>query len=141
MFFIGVTFGRFINGFLSIKFSDHFLIRFGIGIICVGIALLFIPLHYAFVLVGFVIIGLGCAPIYPCIIHMTPSVFGEDKSQAMIGVQMAFSYTVFLISPSLFGLIADYITINLLPVYLIIFVVLMLIMHEIVVKSKNNANN
>jgi len=141
MFFVGITFGRFINGFLSIKLGDHFLIRLGIGIICLGIILLFIPLHYAFALTGFVVIGLGCAPIYPCIIHMTPSVFGEDKSQAMIGVQMAFAYTGFLISPSLFGLIANYTTINLLPVYLTVFLILMLVMHEIVVYNKKTAKN
>jgi MFS family permease len=69
--------------------------------------------------------GLGCAPIYPCIIHMTPNVFGKDKSQAMIGVQMAFAYTGFLIMPPLFGVIADYISISLLPIYQLVLLVLM----------------
>ena len=135
MFYIGVTLGRFANGFLAMKLNDHFLIRMGIGIITAGIALLFVPLHSIFALIGFVIIGLGCAPIYPCIIHMTPDVFGEDKSQAMIGVQMAFAYTGFVIMPSLFGMIADYISISLLPVFIFVLLLLMAVMHEFVAKK------
>ena len=135
MFYIGVTLGRFVNGFLAMKLGDHFLIRMGLGIISFGVALLFVPFHSIFALMGFVIIGLGCAPIYPCIIHMTPTVFGEDKSQAMIGVQMAFAYTGFLIMPPLFGVIAEYLSISLLPVYQIIFLALMIVMHELVARK------
>lgn len=137
MFYIGITLGRLANGFLAMKLGDHFLIRMGLGIITAGIALLCVPFHSAFALIGFVIIGLGCAPIYPCIIHMTPSVFGEDKSQAMIGVQMAFAYTGFLIMPSLFGVIADYISISLLPVYQLVLLILMFFMHEFVVRKSD----
>ena len=79
MFFIGITFGRFVNGFLAMKFNDRFLIRMGTAIVAVGILLLFVPINSTLALIGFVVIGLGCAPIYPCVIHMTPSVFGEDK--------------------------------------------------------------
>ncbi len=136
MFYIGITFGRFVNGFLAMKLSDHMLIRTGIAMIASGIVLLFIPFHSVFTLVGFVIIGLGCAPIYPCIIHMTPDVFGKDKSQAMIGIQMAFAYTGFLVMPPLFGVIAEYISIFLLPVYILVFLFLVFVMHELVIKSK-----
>lgn len=135
MFYIGITFGRFANGFLAMKLSDHFLIRMGLGIIGTGIALLFVPFHSSFALIGFIVIGLGCAPIYPCIIHMTPSVFGEDKSQAMIGVQMAFAYTGFLIMPSLFGVIADYISISLLPIFILVLLALMFVTHELLMKK------
>lgn len=133
MFYIGITFGRFINGFLVMKFSDKFLIRMGLCIVTVGIGLLFVPFHSTFALVGFVLIGLGGAPIYPCIIHMMPVIFGEEKSQALIGVEMAFAYTGFLLMPPLFGWIADLISISLLPIYLCVFLVLMFVMHEIVV--------
>jgi len=135
MFYIGITLGRFANGFLAMKLGDHFLIRMGLVIITAGIILLSVPFSAVFALAGFVIIGLGCAPIYPCIIHMTPSVFGKEKSQAMIGVQMAFAYTGFLVMPPLFGLIADYITIALLPAYLLVFLVLMFVLHEDVAKK------
>jgi fucose permease len=138
MFYIGITFGRFINGFFAMKLSDHFLIRAGCALITGGIGLLFIPVSSAFALVGFVIIGLGCAPIYPCIIHMTPDVFGKDKSQAMIGIQMAFAYTGFLIIPPLFGVIADYITISLLPVFQLALLAAMFLTHEMVVRKNKN---
>ena len=137
MFYIGITLGRLANGFLAMKLGDHFLIRMGLAIITVGILLLLLPFHSLFALIGFVVIGLGCAPIYPCIIHMTPSVFGEDKSQAMIGVQMAFAYTGFLIMPSIFGLIADHISISLLPVYQLVLLTLMFVMHTLVMRKSN----
>ena len=135
MFYIGITLGRFFNGFLAMKLDDHMLIRTGIAIIASGIVLLFIPFHSLFTLIGFIIIGLGCAPIYPCIIHMTPDVFGKDKSQAMIGIQMAFAYTGFLVMPPLFGFIAEYISIFLLPVYMLVFLFLVFVMHELVIKK------
>ena len=135
LFYIGVTFGRFANGFLAMKISDRFLVRMGFGIIAAGIALLFVTFHSTFALIGFVIIGLGCAPIDPCLIHMIPSVFGEDKSQAMIGVQTAFSYMGYLSMPTLFGLIVDYISISLLPVFILVLFLLMTAMHEIMAKK------
>lgn len=129
------------DGFLAIKFSDCFLIRMGLGIIAAGVALLFVPFHSAFALVGFVIIGLGCTPIDPCLIHMTPSVFGEEKSQAMIGVQTAFSYIGYLSMPTLFGLIVDYISVSLLPVFILGLLLLISVMHELVTKRKIISSN
>ena len=79
-------------------------------------------------------IGLGCAPIYPCIIHSTPAHFGEDKSQAVIGVQMAFAYMGTLAMPPLFGVIANVINVALLPLYLFIIMILMVVMHEALIK-------
>ena len=136
MFYIGITLGRFANGFLAIKLSDHTLIRVGMSIIALGIAFLFLPFSSILPLVGFIVIGLGCAPIFPCIIHMTPDVFGAKNSQAMIGVQMAFAYTGFLIMPPLFGVIAEHITISLFPVFLLLLLTLMLVTHEIVIKKE-----
>lgn len=136
LFYLGITAGRVVNGFLAIKYSDRTLIRLGLGIIFVGIVLLFIPFSPIFALVGFVVIGLGCAPVYPCIIHMTPDIFGREKSQAIMGVQIAFAYCGFCIMPPLFGFIANHISIALLPAYLMIFLVLMAIMHEKVRRSR-----
>ena len=136
MFYLGVTLGRFANGFLAMKLDDHFLIRMGIVIITAGIVLLLVPIHSTLALIGFAVIGLGCAPIYPCIIHMTPSVFGRDKSQALIGVQMAFAYIGFLVMPPLFGVIAEYISISLLPLYQLALLALMFAMHEYVARNK-----
>ncbi|MBR2949611.1 MAG: MFS transporter [Lachnospiraceae bacterium] len=135
MFYIGITLGRLINGFLAMKLGDRFLIRMGIVIVACGIGLLSIPFHAGFALAGFIVTGLGCAPIYPCIIHMTPDVFGKDKSQAMIGVQMAFAYIGFLVMPPLFGVIAEKVSISLLPGYQFVFLVLMAVMHELVIRK------
>ena len=138
LFYIGLTLGRAINGFLAMRFNDRFLIRLGLGIIFVGILLVFVPYHAMFAYVGFVIIGLGCAPVYPCIIHMTPDLFGKEKSQAIIGVQIAFAYTGFCTMPPLFGLIANHISISLLPVFLLVLLVLIIAMHEKLVRLKTN---
>nr|MBQ8890162.1 MFS transporter [Clostridia bacterium] len=135
MFFIGITVGRFINGFLAMKLSDRFLIRLGVAVVTLGTLLLFLPFHWIFALAGFVVIGFGCAPIYPCIIHMTPDVFGKERSQAMIGVQMAFAYVGFLVMPSVFGFIAERVSISLLPVFQLVLLLLILILHELVLKK------
>ena len=139
LFYIGLTLGRAINGFLAMRFGDRFLIRLGLGIIFAGILLVFVPYHAMFAYVGFVIIGLGCAPVYPCIIHMTPDLFGKDKSQAIIGVQIAFAYTGFCVMPPLFGWIADNISIGLLPAYLMALLVLIIVMHEKMFKINTKA--
>ena len=121
------------------KFGDKFLIRLGLGIMSAGMVLILIPAQSNLCLAGFALIGLGCAPVYPCIVHMTPDLFGRDKSQAVMGLQMASAYTGFLLMPALFGFIAEHISISLMPVYLLILLVPMIVMHEVVVsKSKKN---
>ncbi len=135
LFFIGITVGRGINGFLTLKFKDKTLIRAGLALILAGIILIVIPASKICTIIGFVVLGLGCAPIYPSIIHMTPTLFGSDKSQAMIGVQMASAYAGSCIAPPLYGLIANHVTTEILPAFLGVFLILMLIMHELVVKS------
>lgn len=140
LFYIGITIGRAINGFLSMKFKDRVLIRLGLGLIGGGILFVFLPFHPTFALIGFVIIGLGCAPVYPCIIHMTPELFGREKSQAIMGIQIACAYLGFCLMPPLFGVFANHIDIALLPIYLSILLVIMASMHEIVVvKTKKSA--
>ncbi len=127
LFFIGITAGRFISGFAADKLSDSMLIRIGACVALLGAVLISIP-SIAVMLMGFVIIGFGCAPIYPCIIHSTPRNFGEESSQGIIGIQMASAYIGSTLMPPIFGLIANYISIRLMPVYLALFIVLMLIM-------------
>lgn len=136
LFYIGITVGRAINGFLSMKCKDRTLIRLGLGIIGVGILLIFLPFHSVFALIGFVVVGLGCAPVYPCIIHMTPDLFGRERSQAIMGLQIAFAYLGFCLMPPLFGVIANHVTIALLPVYLLLLLAVMTIMHERVVRKR-----
>lgn len=134
-FCIGITIGRGISGFMTMKFTDTQMIRIGMGTICLGIVSLFLPFGSAPALIGLALVGLGCAPIYPCIIHSTPDNFGADNSQAVIGVQMASAYVGTTVMPPLFGLIANYISIALLPVVLGIILVVSFIMHERLVKK------
>lgn len=129
LFCIGITAGRFISGFLTMKFSDRQMIQGGQTLIILGILLLILPFGSAAAIAGLVVIGCGCAPVYPCIIHSTPAIFGADKSQAVIGVQMASAYIGSCFMPSLFGLIANHISVSLFPVYLLSFNVLMIIMY------------
>lgn len=74
------------------KFNDKQMIRLGMAVLSIGVIILFLPLSEYIALAGFILIGIGCAPIYPCIIHSTPDIFGADKSQATVGVQMASAY-------------------------------------------------
>jgi len=133
--YLGITIGRAINGFLAMKLKDRLLIRLGIGIVALGIVLISLPLNAWFSIIGLFIIGLGSAPIYPCIMHMTPQIFGADKSQAMIGMQMAFAYLGFLFMPSLFGLLANHLSFALLPIYLLVLLILIFVMHEKIIKQ------
>ena len=135
LFFIGITAGRALNGFLTMRFGDGQLVRLGQGIIALGITALLLPLGESAALAGLVLIGLGCAPIYPSIIHATPDYFGAERSQAIIGVQMASAYMGNCLMPPLFGLIANHITVSLLPFYLLVILALMVLMHETLLKT------
>ena len=130
LFLIGITFGRFLNGFLTYRLNDKTLIRLGQGIMVFGVILMWLPLGAWNSMAGLLLIGFGCAPIYPCVIHSTPEHFGEENSQAIIGVQMASAYLGVCLMPPLFGLIAGHITVSLLPAYIGAITVLMIFMCE-----------
>ena len=138
LFCIGITIGRAISGFLTIKFNDTTMIRLGQTIIGIGLLCILLPFGTYGVLAGLVCIGLGCAPIYPCIIHSTPAHFGADKSQAVIGVQMASAYVGTSLMPPLFGLIANHVSIWLFPIYLMLILIVMIFMHERLLKRAGN---
>lgn len=135
MFFIGITVGRAINGFLTMRFTDTQLIRLGQGVVGIGVAAMLLPMGQTISLIGLILVGLGCAPIYPCVIHSTPAHFGAEKSQALIGVQMASAYVGTCLMPPLFGLIANHIGVSLLPVYLLAILLAMVVMHERLVRK------
>ena len=134
LFCIGITLGRGISGFLTFRLSDTAMIRLGQGIILAGAAALLLPFGESSAVVGLVLLGLGCAPVYPCIIHSTPAHFGTERSQAVIGVQMASAYVGSCLMPPLFGLLANHISANLFPFYLLALLVLMVFMHERLVR-------
>lgn len=130
LFFLGITAGRALSGFLTMKLSDPQMIRLGQGLIALGALTLLLPLHESAALAGLALVGLGCAPIYPCIIHSTPGHFGADKSQAVIGVQMASAYVGTCLMPPLFGLVSEHLSPALFPLYLLAILAVMAFSHE-----------
>lgn len=134
MFFIGITVGRAISGFLTIKLKDTQMVRLGQGIVVLGVLVLFLPLGPVWTLVGLVLTGLGCAPIYPSLIHAAPTHFGASRSQAIISVQMASAYVGTCFMPPLFGLVAQHLSVTLFPVYLLLLLGVMFISHEVLLK-------
>lgn len=131
LFYLGITLGRFLNGFVTDRFGNRAMIRFGMAVIAVGLTAILLPGRTdAAALAGLVLTGLGCAPIYPCIIHETPRNFGEDHSRAIIGIQMASAYVGSTFMPPLFGSLADAVSIGLYPVFLLLCLVLMAAMTE-----------
>lgn len=131
LFYIGLTVGRFLGGFIMDRFGDRKMILLGFCIFLFGPVCLLIPFENEILsLVGFLIMGFGCAPIYPCIIHSTPDTFGAENSGAIIGIQMASAYVGTTFIPPLFGVLGKWIGFEILPFYLILFAVLMIVMVE-----------
>ncbi len=140
LFYIGITAGRFLSGFLTEKLGDRGMIRLGAGVLACGIAALLLPVEsYYLAFAAFLVIGLGCAPIYPCIIHSTPANFGAENSGAIIGIQMASAYVGSTFVPPLFGLLGKALGFSILPVYLAVFAALMLVMTELTFRTTGAA--
>jgi fucose permease len=135
LFFLGITAGRAVSGFLTFKLGDREMVRLGLGIIALGILLVLLPLGNGAALAGLILIGLGCAPVYPSLIHSTPAHFGAERSQAIIGVQMASAYTGTSLMPPLFGALAARTSIRFFPLYLLVLLVLMILSHERLIHS------
>ncbi len=139
LIFIGITCGRFISGFVTDKLGDKKMILIGTSILSLGIIMLFLPIEsYISTVIAFVIIGFGCGPIYPCIIHSTPYNFGKENSGAIIGIQMASAYIGTTFMPPLFGLLGTAVSFKIMPIYLIIFVILLVAMILITFKIADN---
>ena len=130
LFMLGLTSGRILNGFLTYRIQDTDLIRMGEALIAVGVIIMLLPMGKNGAMAGLTLMGLGCAPIYPCIIHSTPEHFGEKNSQALIGVQMASAYVGICCMPPLFGLLANRIGVWLLPWYAGAILLVMALMCE-----------
>lgn len=143
LFYVGITGGRALSGFLAQKWDDDRMIRLGQGIVAMGLFCLFVamlcstcsdgssPFLLLLTQFGFLLLGLGCAPIYPGIIHSTPARFGTARSQAMIGVQMASAYVGSCFLPPLFGVLARCCSVALLPFYALLLLGIMFTMHQL----------
>lgn len=130
LFYLGITAGRFFSGFLTLRFSDDAMVRLGEGTAIVGILLILLPLHNLFLCVGLILTGLGCAPIYPSLLHATPQRFGKSLSQSLMGTQMAISYLGSTTMPPVSGFLSEKISMGLYPVLLLVFALCMTILTE-----------
>ena len=130
LFYLGITAGRFFSGILTLRFSDDTMVRLGEGTAIVGIILLLLPLHNLFLCVGLILTGLGCAPIYPSLLHATPQRFGKSLSQSLMGTQMAISYLGSTTMPPVSGFLSEKISMGLYPVLLLVFALCMTILTE-----------
>ena len=141
MFLVGITAGRFVCGFLTFKFSDKTLVRTGVAVVVLGAAVMLLSRTGGGALAGAAMAGIGCAPVYPCLIHATPANFGMENSQAVIGLQMASANLGVCIGPPLFGLVAQHISISLMPVYMLVITLVLGFAHETILRgAKGNKN-
>ena len=130
LFYLGITAGRCFSGFLTLRFSDDAMVRLGEGTAIVGILLMLLPLHNLFLCLGLILTGLGCAPIYPSLLHTTPQRFGKSLSQSLMGTQMAISYLGSTTMPPVSGFLSEKISMGLYPVLLLVFALMLTILTE-----------
>ena len=130
LYYLGITAGRFVCGFVTMKMDDRAMVRLGQVIAALGIVLLCLPFGNACMCVGLVMIGVGCAPIFPSLLHETPENFGAERSQSIMGLQMACAYMGTTLMPPIFGFLAEHVTIALYPAFMLLIVVLMVVGSE-----------
>jgi len=130
LYYLGITLGRFFSGFLALKFNNRRLIRLGEGISLAGAILLLFSGNPLLILISFILMGLGFAPIYPAMLHETPNRFTPELSQSIMGIQMAFAYIGSTFMPSVFGIIAKAAGFHLLPSYIILFILIITLTTE-----------
>ena len=120
LFFLGITAGRALSGFVSMKLSNEALIRIGGILLIAGMFIMLLPLPAVFTIAGFIIVGLGLAPIFPCMLHQTPVYFKKENAQAAMGLQMAFAYCGITLMPPLFGQLFAHLSFSLMPYLLLL---------------------
>ena len=143
LFYFGITFGRFLAGILAAQWQDEALILGGCGILFLGLVLLFcsmvpsqevklfgMELRQILVICALLLSGLGCAPIYPAIIHSTPRNFGAENTSALIGKQMAAAYIGSMSFPPFFGVLAKIFGTGLFPFFSAVLFFGMLFMYR-----------
>ena len=131
LFFLGITFGRLVSGFLAFKLNNRWMIRLGQILIALGIIFLVLPFGNTSLLIAFLMLGVGCGPIFPSLSHETPENFGKEYSQDIMGMQVAFAFTGSTVMPPLFGFIASHFNYGLLPVFLVSILIILIIVSEI----------
>lgn len=131
LFYIGMSVSRFVTGFFSNKAGDKNMIRLGCFISLSGVIIMLLPFTSVIpAIIGILILGFGCGPIYPAIMHSTPAIFGEENSQSVVGLEMAFAYAGSTVMPPIFGIVARHFGLGLYPVFLCVFVLTTIVLTE-----------
>lgn len=141
VFFGFITLGRFLSGFMSMLLTNRQLIVLGQGLIMVGSVLLWQGTRYPLLVAGVCFIGFGCAPIYPAMLHETPTRFGQMLAQQIMGIQMAIAYTGAIALPPLFGFLVPQVGIAVLPLFLMSYTVIMIVASEGLHRLLKNKNH
>lgn len=140
LFYFGITFGRFLSGFVTMKLNHKQMIRLGEIIILLGVIALLLPFGNLVLCAGFILIGLGCAPIYPSLLHETPVNFGAEYSQSIMGIQMSCAYIGSTFMPPFFGILASKISYAIMPFFTGGLLILMIVMIELLNKRIAHKN-
>lgn len=136
VFFLGITVGRLISGFISMKLSGKNMVRLGEAFLLVGILMILQPFEIYICMAGFILVGLGCAPIYPAILHDTPKRVGVGLSQALMGIQMAFAYIGTTFMPPVLGALSEVTGLWIFPLFILFFTVLMIFAVEVTYRKQ-----
>ena len=129
LFFWGMTIGRIMTGFVADKFGDAFMNRVGGVVLILAIILTpIVPVEFFWIVL--LLLGLGCAPFYPMMMHQTPRLYGVDASPSLIGLQMASAYVGSTLAPPVFGFISKYLGMWIFPLYILLFFILLVFSTE-----------
>ncbi|MDD6839711.1 MAG: MFS transporter [Spirochaetales bacterium] len=129
LFFWGMTIGRIITGFVADKYGDAFMNRVGGVVLILAIILTpIVPVEFFWIVL--LLLGLGCAPFYPMMMHQTPRLYGVDASPSLIGLQMASAYVGSTLAPPVFGFISKYLGMWIFPLYIFLFFILLVFSTE-----------
>jgi predicted MFS family arabinose efflux permease len=116
--------GRMLVGFVVHRWGNRRLVTWGLSLALGGAILFFVSGIPPF---GLILMGLGFAPVYPCLMHETPRRFTPDAAPVVIGRQVGAAYVGGALFPGLFGWIMAHTTLELLPPLLAVVIVAMLI--------------
>ena len=122
-YYAGVAIGRLLSGVLANKYSVLTLVILGIGVLAAGCLMMLFGSTIIWSSAGLLFIGIGNGPMFPNFNHMTPGIFGEEKSPSIIGAQMTVASLAFMTIPVVVGFLTKRVGMQALPVILVVFFV------------------
>ncbi|WP_353065237.1 MFS transporter [Arcanobacterium hippocoleae] len=140
-FYLGITGGRFLSGFATLRINNAYLLRIGSVLITVGTLIIAITPIALLAIAGLVVLGVGCAPVYPTIIKETSRRFGVENTQRAMGLQMGFAYVGSLTMPPITGLLMTHFSPLALPIAIFSGIAIMVSCNEFVERQVRTREN